>query len=118
MFGQFGITARVAAPFAGPIAGMILLLVTATVPAEAQSRGHGHGRVDMVVAESNFGNGTVTGAVREGRNGPQVQLPGRTWIDCVRSCSDTLRRQSVDFWQNQANGPDRGRGYLSWGRSY
>ena len=91
-----------------------LLLAVATVAAEAQS--HGHGRASMVVAESNYGNGRVRGAVREGHNGLQVQLPGGTWIDCVRSCADTLRRQSVDFWQNQPNGPDRGRGYLSWGR--
>ena len=111
MFGTFGIAARVAAPLA--CAG---LLMAAAIPAEAQRRQHGHG--GTVVAESNYGNGTVAGAVREGHNGLQVQLPGGTWVDCVRSCSDTLRRQSVDFWQNQPNGPDRGRGYLSWGWSY
>ena len=109
MFGHFGIAARVAGPLA-----CLGLLAAVTLPAEAGGRG----RAGTVFAESNYGNGTVSGAVREGDNGPQVQLPGGTWIDCVRSCSDTLRRQSVDFWQNQPNGPDRGRGYLSWGRSY
>ena len=111
MFGYLGIAARVAAPLA--CAG---LLLAAALPAEAQNRGRTHG--GTVFAESNYGNGSVSGAVREGHNGPQVRLPGGTWVNCVRSCSDTLRRQSVDFWQNQPNGPDRGRGYLSWGHSY
>lgn len=112
MSGYFAATARIAAP----LAGMALVLAATLVPAQADPRGHARG--GMVTAESNFGNGTVSGAVRQGRNGLEVQLPGGTWIDCVRSCSDTLRRQSVDFWQNQAQGPDRGRGYLSWGRSF
>ena len=105
-----------AARFAASLTGLGLLVATATLPATAEDRGHRHG--GMVTAESNFGNGAVSGAVREGRNGPQVQLPGGSWIDCVRSCSDTLRRQSVDFWQNQPGGPDHGRGYLSWGRTF
>ena len=112
MLGHFGMLARVAAA----VAGVGLLAAITVLPAEADPRSHRHG--GMVTAESNFGNGTVSGAVREGRNGPQVQLPGGSWIYCVRSCSDTLRRQSVDFWPNQPGGPDHGRGYLSWGRSF
>ncbi len=70
---------------------------------------------DHVVAESNFGNGTVRGAVRPGPSGWQVRLPRGTWIDCVRSCSDTLRRQTVDFWEsNFRDAPGSGRGYLKW----
>lgn len=91
-----------------------LMAVTLTVPAVA----HEPRRPSVAVAESHFGKGTVTGAVREGRHGLEVQLPGGSWIGCGRNCSDTLRRQSVDFWENQANGPDKGRGYLSWGRSF
>ena len=91
-------------------------LVAALVAAPAIA--HEPRRPSMVVAESNFGKGTVSGAVREGRVGLEVQLPGGSWISCVRSCSDTLRRQTVDFWDNQPNGQDRGRGYLSWGRSF
>lgn len=73
-------------------------------------------RGDYVVAESHFGRGTVSGPVRPGPHGPQVRLPGGTWIDCVRSCSDTLRRQSLDFWENNTGpqGQDSGRGYFSW----
>lgn len=54
-----------------------------------------------VVAESKFGNGTVRGAVRQAPNGWQVQTPGGNWIYCQRSCSETLRVETVDFWEKQ-----------------
>jgi hypothetical protein len=55
---------------------------------------------DGVVAESRFGNGSVSGPVREGRHGLEVRLPGGTWVGCRRSCSETLRVETVDFWEN------------------
>ena len=61
---------------------------------------------DYVVAESRHGNGTVRGAVRMTELGPQVQLPGGHWEYCRRSCSETLRVQSVDF--NNPNDVDFG----------
>lgn len=99
-----------------------LLAVAATLAtATADAQGYRHRgpseRGDYVVAESRFGRGTVSGPVRPGPTGWQVRLPDGTWIDCVRSCSDTLRRQTVDFWDNAtgAQGKDAGRGYFSWG---
>lgn len=75
-----------------------------------------------VVAESDYGKGSVTGAVREGHRGIlQVQMPNGSWIDCVRSCSETLRRATVDFWEsNGAQAKDQGPGYFTWsfGRRY
>lgn len=57
---------------------------------------------DYVVAESRFGHGSVSGPVRPTSLGVyQVRLPGGTWIDCRRSCSETLRVETVDFWENQ-----------------
>lgn len=56
-----------------------------------------------VVAESDYGNGRVTGAVRWTGLGPQVQLPGGNWEYCRRSCSETLRVETVDFWEAQQN---------------
>jgi hypothetical protein len=53
-----------------------------------------------VVGESRYGHGSVTGPVRMGRTGPQVRLPGGNWIDCARNCADTLRRETVDIWEN------------------
>jgi len=51
-------------------------------------------------AESRFGNGSVSGPVRAGRTGYEVRLPGGTWVGCRRSCSETLRVETVDFWEN------------------
>lgn len=97
------------------------LAATATaVMATPRDRGHArHAPPDYVVAESSYGHGSITGPVRAGgRGGYQVRLPGGNWVDCGRSCSDTLRRQTVDFWENVGrDGHDHGRGYLSrsWG---
>lgn len=57
-----------------------------------------------VVAHSRHGNGSVSGAVRETRLGPQVRLPGGTWEYCRRSCSETLRVETVDFWEGRNSG--------------
>lgn len=56
----------------------------------------------VVTADSQFGNGTVTGLVRVGGGDRlQVQLPSGSWIDCRTSCRETLRVETVDFWQAQ-----------------
>ena len=80
---------------------------------------------DQVVAESRFGNGTVIGTVRQTRLGPQVRTPGGNWLYCKRSCSETLRVNTVDFWQNEGAGggaTDQEDGLLSpwlrWERRY
>jgi hypothetical protein len=75
-------------------------------PASAAS---GYGRragpgAGYVVAESRFGNGVMRGAVRPTSLGPQVQLPGGSWIYCKRSCSETLRAETVDFWEARRPG--------------
>ncbi len=57
-----------------------------------------------VTTESRFGNGTVSGPVRQGRMGREVRLPGGTWEPCKRSCSEALRVATVDFWY--AHGPN------------
>lgn len=72
-------------------------------PADAGWRNRGDNGLEdgFVVAESRFGNGSVRGAVREGRTGLQVQLPGGTWEYCRASCSETLRVGTVDKFENQ-----------------
>lgn len=72
-----------------------------------------------VTAESRWGNGRVSGPVRQGRNGLEVRLPGGSWVECVRSCSETLRKETVDFWQAHGNhAPDTGPGYFRWEFSF
>jgi hypothetical protein len=71
----------------------------------------------LVTAESRYGPQTITAPVRisaEGRR--EVRLPGGTWIECRRSCSETLRQETIDFWHIRNNpsngGGDDGPGYL------
>lgn len=85
------------------------MLAGATMPADAASRYQRHGSPydqGYVTAESRFGHGTVSGPVRHGRVGPEVRLPGGTWYPCRRSCSETLRVETVDFWENKGAGRD------------
>ena len=106
------------------------VLLTATLclgfasSSEAGRRGSSN-HYDQVVAESRFGNGAVVGSVRQTRLGPQVRTPGGNWLYCRRSCSETLRVNTVDFWQNEGAGNgaiDQEDGLLSrwlrWERRY
>lgn len=93
----------------------LAIAATAGGPAEAQYRrdpGYGYG---TVTAESRYGPQTVTGPVRNGPHGRlEVGLPGGTWLECGRSCRETLRRETVDFWHERGRpgaGSD-GPGYL------
>lgn len=71
-----------------------------------------------VTAESRYGSKTISAPVR--RIGPhryQVRLPHGTWFDCGISCSETLRRETIDFWENHGGGPRSGSdgpGYFYW----
>lgn len=68
-----------------------------------------------VVAESRYGHGSVTGPLRMGRVGPQVRLPGGNWLDCGNNCADTLRRATVDIWENAGSQMrDDGPGYIGF----
>lgn len=67
--------------------------------------------IGYVTAESRYGNGTVRAPVRQAEFGRQVRLPGGNWLYCERSgllpgnrrpCTETLRRESVDFWETQS----------------
>jgi hypothetical protein len=53
-----------------------------------------------VTAHSHDGNGSIRAPYRATNVGYQVRLPHGTWIDCIRSCSDTLRVNTVDVWAN------------------
>ncbi len=70
---------------------------------------------DYVVAESRWGHGRISGPVRRGPNGWEVRMPRGTWLECKRSCSETLRLATVDFWETQGrNPPDGGPNYFSF----
>jgi hypothetical protein len=87
-------------------------------PAEAADRAAGPGVVGYVTADSRYGGKSVSGPVRRGPQGRlEVRLPGGTWLECGRSCSETLRRQTVDFWRNygrESGGSPDGPGYIQF----
>jgi hypothetical protein len=72
-------------------------VVAFAATADAGRRPRNHGGGDGVIATSRFGNGSVIGAVRPTSVGPQVQLPSGSWVYCRRSCSETLRVETVDL---------------------
>ena len=85
-------------------AACFLAIALLTAPAVAGDRGRYPAEGSFVTAESRFGNGFVSGPVRTARFGREVRLPGGTWEACKRSCSETLRVSTVDFWEG--HGPN------------
>jgi hypothetical protein len=65
-------------------------------PADAGGRDKG-----SIVACSRFGNGCYRAPVRQGKWGAEMRLKGGTWIDCRGDCRETLREETVDFWETQ-----------------
>lgn len=103
-----------------PIAAMMLgggVLVAVAGSADAQGRRNlPPDYVGTVTAESRYGTATVSGPVRRTPRGLlQVRLPGGTWLDCGLSCRETLRRETVDFWQSRGPRADDGPGYVRFG---
>ena len=94
---------------AAALAGAVAL------PAAAADKGPGV--VGYVTADSRYSGASVSGPVRKGPQGRfEVRLPGGTWLECGRSCADTLRRETVDFWRNHGgrDGGSDGPGYLQF----
>ena len=83
-------------------AGLAILPVGPVAAAERNPPGI----VGYVTADSRYSGQSVSGPVRRGPHGRlEVRLPGGTWLECGLSCSDTLRRQTVDFWRNHGGRP-------------
>lgn len=93
------------------IAAVMMLAATGAAQARSPVRdgpGPGRGAYESVTECSRYGNGCYTALVRQGRFGPEMRLKGGTWIDCKGSCKDTLREETVDFWETQRErGSDR-----------
>lgn len=87
------------------VSAVALSLATA---AEARCKGHHCKSHDnsgyrYIYVESNYGARRAVAPVRQGPMGEQVRLAGGAWIDCEVTCEYTLRRTSVDFWEDQQN---------------
>lgn len=108
---------KISAPLAAlALASGLAVSADATLFGDAAAQRSRDGRApDYVVAESRWGHGTVSGPVRRGPNGWEVRMPRGTWLECKRSCSDTLRLATVDFWETQGrNPPDGGPNYFKF----
>ncbi len=90
----------------GPIvSGAVLALIIAMMGAALAGP-----RAGTVTAYSDYGNGALRAPVRIAQYGYQVRLPGGYWHYCEISgllsykspCSETLRRESLDFWETIA----------------
>ncbi len=69
-------------------------------------------RLSSVSVCSRYGKGCVSGPVRPGKFGPEVRMPGATWISCKLDCRNTLREETVDFWETK----ERDRPFRDGGR--
>ncbi|MDQ8700144.1 hypothetical protein [Hyphomicrobium sp. LHD-15] len=90
------------AAFTLVLLGAAPVFLLAALPAEAGFLRRKPER-DVAVAVSRFGNGTVTGPVRPTSTGYEVRLPSGSWVACRRSCSETLRVETVDLTENDGS---------------
>ena len=81
----------------------IFLLSTLSGPADARRDRDGY---RWITAESQFDFRTISAPVRSGPVGPQVRLPGGTWLNCEYSCEYTLRANTLDFFLCGEGGDD------------
>lgn len=81
-------------------AAAMIAVSIAPVPADAQgARKQRRGSYGTVTACSRYGRGCVTGPVRRGAVEDEVRMPGGTWIGCRGDCRETLREETVDYWE-------------------
>ena len=85
------------------VAAALLSAGVSATTASATGRWRSAPEGNYVTAVSRFGNGTVSGPVRMTSVGYDVRLPGGTWVGCRTSCSETLRVQTVDIFENNGS---------------
>lgn len=77
--------------------GLGLMVLIGAPALEAKPRQPGY---TYITVESRYYAGsTITAPVRQGPRGPEVRLPGGLWFRCELNCYETLRRESIDFWE-------------------
>ena len=91
-------TIKMTALAAVAVVGGFAISVGTSRDADAQAR---RGAAGYVQTCSQYGNGCTKAPVRRGRNGYEYRMPGGTWIRCRGSCRNSLREDSVDFWETQ-----------------
>ena len=77
-----------------PQAAQADVLQTAAITAKEK-------RAGKVTACSQYGTACYTAPLVRSPVGWKLRLKGGTLIDCGVTCEDTLRRATVDFWEDQ-----------------
>jgi hypothetical protein len=97
---------------AAPLAIAAVAVAALILPADAGPRAVSK-ILGYVTAHSHDGNGSIRAPYRATDVGNQVRLPHGTWVYCKRSCSETLRVNTVDVWANIDDASPIGVGTLS-----
>lgn len=98
---------------------LAVLLGTTAVAPVADASGIGRLKTNyksgqVITAYSRYGNGSIRSVVRYTPVGWQVRLPkSGNWTYCRRSCEETLRVQTIDFFSGGNSIDDGGYGSLS-----
>lgn len=83
--------------FAHPLLPLVAVIAAFASPAAAAQHPLG-----AVTACSTWGHfDCATAQVRQGRLGLEYRTRNGSWVDCAGDCKDTLRRATVDFWDDQ-----------------
>jgi hypothetical protein len=90
--------------FGSGITILVGCLLFFSLSCAAQDSLASHDPVDFVTAQSRFGNGSIRGRVRSEPLGLEVELPSGHWVYCRRSCEETLRVETIDFFESNAAG--------------
>jgi hypothetical protein len=91
----------------------VVAIAAVSLPAVAQTPRAASKILGTVTAYSHDGNGKITAPYRNTDVGYQVRLPRGTWVYCKRSCSETLRVNTIDVWANIDDASPIGVGTLS-----
>lgn len=84
------------------IAALTATVASTASVSEARSRFAHEKTLGSVTACSTYGNhGCVTAKIRQTQLGLQYRSKGGSWIWCEHDCRDTIRRDTVDFWNDQ-----------------
>lgn len=86
------------------IAGAAIAWLCAAISGAAQAASQSPYPDGFVVAHSRFGNGTIRAPVRSATMGWEVLLPGGHWVYCRRTCAETLRVETIDFFNANSAG--------------
>lgn len=77
------------------------LMVVSIAGVTSASADAAKSRSAITACSKNGHHTCYTAAVGEGRYGPKLRLKHGTYIDCEGDCRDTLRRATVDFWDDR-----------------